>query len=522
MTASLDIIKDLVVEAGIAELPRRAAAKAPAAWAFRGAGGDLTYGDLDGRIDRCAGALRTVLGRRGAVVAVAQILDPTFAVAYYGVARSGNVSAIVNPLLHAEGLARLLATCQADAAIVTPEMWAGLEPLRHTLPRLTTVLLTAPSPAASTLAELMADAEPAEPAWTDPAWTDTASIVFTSGTTGAPKAVPLTHRNLTVNAAQTVDAQDLCATSVMFNYFPTFHTMHLNAAVLAGATQVLYRSPDVAGSIEEANRHGVTHYYSLPMRLAQLTRTALPDRPIRTAHALLSGGSALAPRAAAELAHRFGIPVVQGYGFAEASPLTHFNRIDDPRPGSCGRPVAGTECRIVDIDTRIPLPAGEKGEVQIRGPQLMRGYLGQADIPATDGDGWFSTGDVAELDADGYLYLTDRLGDVFKCDNFLVSPTEIENELRHHPDVLDCVVVGIPDPVHGAVANGLAVFRTPDTDPASVRRTINARLPSFMRLARLDPVAEIARTRHGKVRRREIREQLLDRLSHRLSDRAAT
>lgn len=502
---SLDDIDDLVVEAGIGNLPHRVAAARPTASAFRSASEDLTYRELAERVDRCAAGLRRLLGRDGVVVAVAQVLDPVFAVVYYGIARAGDISAVVNPLLHTDGLVRLLRACGAEAAILTPAMWESLAPVRDGVPLLRDVVLT------SDLPDLPCDHASA---LVEPAWDSVASIVFTSGTTGAPKAVPLTHRNLTVNAAQTVHAQDLDSSAVMFNYFPTFHTMHLNAAVLAGATQVLYTSPDVVGSLEVADHYGVTHYYSLPMRLAMLADDRrVPERPLPTVRALLSGGSALAPRTAATLAQRFGVPVVQGYGFAEASPLTHFNRFDDPRPGSCGRPVAGTECRVVDIDTREVLPAGEKGEVQIRGPQLMRGYLGQPTTAELDADGWFATGDVGRIDTDGFLFLVDRIRDVFKCDNFLVSPTEIEAVLRRHPAVADCAVVDTPDEVSGAVAYGLVVLRnTADTaEPAAIRLAVNAHLPSFMRLAHVEPVAEIPRTRHGKVLRREIRDQLRQR-----------
>ena len=508
---SLDDIKDLVVEAGIGNLPSRAAAANPTAVAFRSAEGDrdLTYRELDEQVDRCAGGLRQRLGREGVVVAVAQVLDPVFAVAYYGIARAGNVSAVINPLLHTEGMVRLLRACGAEAAILTPEMAESLAPVRHEVPQLRDVMLTTDLPSDSA------------PVAAEPDWDSVASIVFTSGTTGAPKAVPLTHRNLAVNAAQTVHAQELDSSAVMFNYFPTFHTMHLNAAVLAGATQVLYQGPDVAGSLKVAERHGVTHYYSLPMRLAQLANE--PSPAPRTVRALLSGGSALAPHTAAELARRFGVPVVQGYGLAEASPLTHFNRFDDPRPGSCGRPVAGTECRVVDIDTREVLTAGEKGEVQIRGPQVMRGYLGQPATEELDEEGWFTTGDVGKIDTEGYLFLVDRIRDVFKCDNFLVSPTEIEAVLRQHPAVADCAVVDTPDEVSGATAYALVVLRDTNAQdrptPAAIQLAVNANLPSFMRLAHVEPVTEIPRTRHGKVLRREIRDQLRNQLRDQLRNR---
>jgi long-chain acyl-CoA synthetase len=481
----LEVLADLMTGPRIDALPRRAARQAP----DRRAIGGLTYRELDERIDRFAAALGDLLGHSGAVVAVTSVLDPVFAVAYYGVARAGNVSVVVNPLLPGSALEYALRTSNAELAIVTPETAATLA--RDRLPALRHVILI------DSVTELAGRGAP-EPSTT---MDSVASILFTSGTTGAPKAVPLTHRNLIVNAAQTAHAQGLDGTSVMLNYLPTFHTMHLNAAVCAMATQVLYAGNDVLGSLAAADKHRVTHYYSLPMRLATLATHPNLGR-LTTVTALLSGGSALPPATASALATALGVPVVQGYGLAEASPLTHFNAPSEPRAGSCGRPVAGTESRIVDIANRSVLPLGEVGELQVRGPQVMSGYLG---APAElDEAGWLSTGDVGRLDADGFLYLVDRLRDVFKVDNFLVSPTELEGVVRQHPSVADCVVVDQPDPVHGALACALLVLRDNGV-PDAVAEFVNDRVPYYMHLRHVRVVDSIPRSRNGKVQRRDLR-----------------
>jgi long-chain acyl-CoA synthetase len=506
-------VAELLGGVRIDDLLRRAASAAPDRVALRAPNNELTYAELDTAVTRCAAALTALVGKAGAVVAVASVLDPVFAIAYYGTARSGNTSAILNPLLPGEALAHILNSSGARAAVVTPQVWERLRPIRHRLTEMRYPVLTERGdadggdlPVLTELMDLVARNDAGAVA-TDPA--EVACVLFTSGTTGAPKAVPLTHRNLTTNAAQTVDAQELRDTSVLLNYLPTFHTMHLNAGVCAAATHVLHHGDDVAASIEVANRYGATHYYSLPMRLSRLAADPrLPGLRLRTARALLSGGSALPPPTAAALAEQFGIPVVQGYGLAEASPLTHFNRLDDPRPGSCGRPVAGTQCRVVEVTSRAVLPVGEKGEIQLRGPQLMSGYLGQDATAEIDADGWFSTGDIGHFDADGHLYLTDRLKDVFKCDNFLVSPTEVESVLRRHPAVADCVVVDQADEFSGAVAYGLVVLRDPSAGTDAVLGFANERLPYFMHLRHLEPVESIPRSQNGKVQRRDLRDRV--------------
>lgn len=504
---SSDVLTDLLTGPGIDALPRRAATAAPGRCAVRGQRGELTYGELDERVTRFAAALHDLLGRQGAVVAVASVLTADFAVAYYGVARAGDVSVVANPLLPTQALEYALRTSGAAVAVVTPEAWVGLRPVLDRLPALRHLVLTHRSDAVPssvpTIADLVARDRPPAP---EPTEHGVASILFTSGTTGAPKAVPLTHRNLLVNAAQTAQAQGVTDASVLLNHLPTFHTMHLNTAVCAVATQVLYEGGDVAGSVAAANHHGVTHYYSLPMRLATLAaHPGLSSLRLTTTTALLSGGSALPPALAARLSAALGVPVVQGYGLAEASPLTHFNAPSDPRSGSCGTPVAGTQSRIVHIEDRTVLPIGEVGELQVRGPQVMSGYLGGHDQSVLDDDGWLSTGDVARMDADGHLYLVDRLKDVFKVDNFLVSPTELEAIVREHPSVADCVVVDRPDPVHGATACALLVLR--DGKPGDVVRFVNGRVPYYLQLDEVVAVEAIPRSRNGKVQRRELRDR---------------
>ncbi len=506
-----------VVPSRVDGLLAESAALYPDRVALVGDDGELSYATLDRRASSVAAALPGLLAGSGAAsggaVAVASVLHPDFAVAYYGAMRAGQVVAVVNPLLREEDLVHVLTLSGARSAFVDADLGLRLASVRDRLPELRQVVLIGADAQAGaglpTLAGLLADA-PAEPAPPVPVLADdVACIQFTSGTTGRPKGVRLTHRNLAVNAAQVADAHRLDSASVTVNHLPTFHPMHLNSAVRAGATQVLCTGPAPADAVGAANRHSASHLYSLPVRLARLAADPdLGELTLETVTRIASGGSALAVPAARRLTERFGIPVFQGYGLAETSPLTHSDDPDNPVHGSVGRPVAGAECRVVDVDSRAVLAVGSVGEVQLRGPQVMKGYLGGPDGTGLEADGWLTTGDVGRVDADGRLFLVDRLKDVFKCDNFLVAPSEVELVLHGHPLVRESVVVDLPDALSGAVAGALVVL-LPGAELAEVLATVNEQLPYYQRISRAQAVDSIPRSGNGKIQRRVLREELL-------------
>lgn len=351
---------------------------------------------------------------------------------------------------------------------------------------------------------------------------------FTTGTTGTPKGVLLSHRNLVANAWQTALAHGLSADSITLNHLPLYHVMHLNSALYAGACQVLCQDPDPVASLTAATRARATHYYGLPARLHALAadeRLARGVPPGLRLSAVLSGGTALRPQAARTLEQRLGVPVIQGYGMAELSPLTHCQRPAHYRSGTVGTVVAGTECRLVDLTTGRPLGPGSTGEIQVRGPQLMAGYLGEGPTP-TDADGWFATGDVGCADHEGNLRLVDRLTDVFTYDNEIVSPSHVEQILADDPRVADCVVADWPDPQHGALVWAGIVLRSgtgtgPQHTPAGAARIpgatgvldaiagrANERLGPFERIRFTEALDRVPRTRIGKTERQAVRQEL--------------
>jgi long-chain acyl-CoA synthetase len=348
---------------------------------------------------------------------------------------------------------------------------------------------------------------------------DVACIQFTSGTTGPPKGVLLTHRNLTANAAQVARAHRLTAGSVLLNHLPKYHLMHMNAAVSAGSAQVPCAAADTAAAIELANKTGATHFYTIPMRLNRLAADPrLPELRLETVQMIASGGTSLAADVATSLARHFGVPVFQGYGLAETSPLTHSAGPEDPRPGSVGVPVAGTECRIVDLTSGAVLPPGGRGEVQVRGPQVMRGYLDPLEATGIDGEGWLATADVGYLDQDGALHIVDRLTDLFKCDNYLISPSEIEAVLGAHPLVRECAVVGYPDEFSGNVPTAVVSLEAAGADSrdtgqaiADITAFVAQRVPHYQRIRHVEVVGTLPRSPNGKIQRRDLRAELVTR-----------
>ncbi|WP_037880998.1 class I adenylate-forming enzyme family protein [Streptomyces sp. NRRL F-5727] len=500
-------------------LLRRAAARSPGRVAVRDENGTHTYAGLDAYADRFARALRRRTGGAATAVGVASVLDAVFAAGFYGTSRSGNRVVMVNPLMREAVLAHVFRTAGIEIALVGAETAGRLAAVRDDLPALREVYVVDAAPGelpggARPLAELFADDGPDEGPVAEPAGRDldaVACVQFTSGTTGPPKGVQLTHRNLVTNAAQVAHVLRLDESAVCLNHLPLYHLMHLNATVYAGGTQVLCHDPDPVASFAVASAERATHYFGLPVRLARLAGdprfagvTAGPRLRV-----VASGGSALAPAVAGALRERLGVPVIQGYGLAELSPLSHNDLPDRSRPGSVGPAVPGTECRIVDLETGEDVAAGEKGEVLVRGPQLMAGYLGLPDAPDVDADGWLHTGDVGYQDADGWLFLVDRIKDVFKVDNELVSPSEIEDVLRRDPEVADCVVVDQADASRSAVVWAGVVTRSADPDVlAAVAARANAQLADHQRIRGIERLDAVPRSPNGKVERRPIRERL--------------
>ena len=461
----------------------------------------IAYGDLPGEIAATAGALANAGHRPGDVVGVVLPNVPEFAVVFHATLEHGGVVTPVNPALTTAEIGRQLGDAGARFVITSAE----LEPSVSTAAGSARVLVVGS-------ADLHGAPVPAEPMGPE----DLAALPYSSGTTGFPKGVMLTHRNLTANIVQVEGVFRCDEDDVLLAVLPYFHiyglTVNMNFALARGATVVTMARFDLAAFLETIERHRVTRAFLVPPILLALAKHPLVDRhDLSSLDLIVSGAAPLDERIARAVADRIGCRVVQGYGLTETSPVTHLPP-EGPgmtaKPGSVGPPLPGTECRAVDIASGEPLPAGADGEIVIRGPQVMRGYLRDdaATAAAIDADGWFHTGDIGHVDEDGWLFIVDRLKELIKVRGLQVAPAELEAVLQAHPAVADAAVVPSPDRHGGEVPKAFVVLRD-EADLDDLRAYVADRVARHKRIRRIEAVDEIPRSPSGKILRRVLVER---------------
>jgi long-chain acyl-CoA synthetase len=433
----------------------------------------LTYRELEAQASQVANALIDRGIRAGDRIALSCPNLPAFPVIYYGILKAGGVVVPLNILLTEREIAYHLADSAAKAYFCfagSPELpvgAAGADAFERTATCEHFVLITADPAAASpdvavqTLAEFT-HRQPAVCLSHPTAETDTAVVLYTSGTTGEPKGAELTHSNMVHNAllAPRLFGTHQDGHDVHLLALPLFHSfgqsVQMNAGFACGATLVLLARFSPAEALALMQAEGVTFFAGVPtMYHALLSYEAAGrfDLPAIAAalRVAVSGGAPLPGDVLRRFEQRFDVPIVEGYGLSETSPVATFNRVDRPRrPGSVGLPVWGVQVKLLGANG-TQAGQGEAGEIAIRGHNVMKGYLGRpAETAAVlDSAGWFRTGDIGTRDADGYLYIVDRKKDMIIRGGFNVYPRELEEVLLTHPDVSMAAVVGVPHASHG-------------------------------------------------------------------------
>ena len=306
----------------------------------------------------------------------------------------------------------------------------------------------------------------------DPA-EDVAALQYTGGTTGVSKGAMLTHRNLVANLQQTIDVfvqnPDQFTGRKCIGALPFFHIYGLTCVMLfgirLGTEQVLLPRFEVEEALAVFEYDRPTMFSGVPtMYMALLASGAdLRKHHLHDVMIFNSGGSALPVNLKRSFEEKVSKPLFEGYGLSEASPVTHNNPpfLGKGREGSIGIPIPSTDARIVDVETgETEMPIGESGELVIKGPQIMKGYLNMPEETAVAlKDGWLHTGDVARMDEDGYFYIVDRKKDMIVASGYNVYPREVEEVLFEHPDVAEAVAIGIPDEYRGESVKAFVVKR---------------------------------------------------------------
>ena len=479
-------------------------------------GRTLTYGQLSAGVERVAAGLAAQGFEQGDVLGLFAPNCPEFALAFFGALAAGGVVTTVNSLSTVQDLqfqlcnagARFLVTVGPFLDRAMPA--AGLAGIESVF-----VLGDAPASAGATpFRALLATGAPAPEVGIDPA-TDLAALPYSSGTTGLPKGVMLTHRNLVANLVQTAKVHAVSQTDRIAVVLPLFHIYGLqvvmNLGLAAGATLVTMPRFEFEPFLGLLQQHQITRAFVVPPIVLALARQPLVDRyDISRVTAMMSGAAPLDAELETACARRVGCRIVQGYGLTEASPVTHANP-DLPRtkkPGTVGQLLPNTECRVVDPASGADLGPGEDGELWIRGPQVMRGYLNNPEATAAmlDGDGWLHTGDIGRVDEDGYFTIVDRLKELIKYKGFQVAPAELEAVLRSHPAVADAAVVPLPDDECGEVPKGFVVLRG-HASPADLMAYVAERVAPYKKIRAVELIDAIPKSPSGKILRRVLRDR---------------
>ncbi|MGZ4435889.1 MAG: class I adenylate-forming enzyme family protein [Trebonia sp.] len=345
----------------------------------------------------------------------------------------------------------------------------------------------------------------------EPDQTADAVLVFSSGTTGLPKAVRHTHASLRAAVRHWQDALGLTSRDRIQVTTPPSHILGLLNIVTAletGTWMRLHRRFDLGRMLEHIEADQITVEMAVaPIALALASHSKLESYDLSSLRYIMWGATPVTPSVAEIVTRRTGVGWLPAYGASEL-PVITCNPLDQPRLDSAGRAVPGVSLRVVSLETGEPVGPGETGEIQARSPSLMAGYLPAEATAVAFCDGWYRTGDVGNIDSDGWLRLTDRSKEMIKVRGFQVAPAEVEAILHGHPAVADCAVFGVPDPADGEAviaAVTLDEARAP-VDPAELITLVGGKLASYKRPSRVVLVDEIPRLPSGKVLRRVLKE----------------
>jgi long-chain acyl-CoA synthetase len=505
----------------LADTVRRAAARTPQAPALLFQNQRLTWAELDAAIDATAAGLRALeLPATDGVparVVIGLPNVPEFAVAYFATLRAGLVAVPLNPGYTTRELRHHLADSAASLLVASSAVLEAVSPVRADLAHLAAAYTPGPAPDGSDwvrdFAELARTGERVE---TTAGGEDLAVLLYTSGTVGVPKGAMLTHRALLANHEQLaritppiVDADD-----VVLLALPLFHSYGLQpglgAVAYHGACGVLEERFDASDSLRLIAQHAITVVAAVPQMY--LAWSLLPDmaEQFASVRVAISGAAPLDPAAAGRFLEATGQVVVQGYGLTETAPVVTSGLASPrPKPASIGRPIPGVQVRLATADGGDAAEPddeddgndGDPGEIVVRGDNLFSGYWPDGrDGP--DEQGWWATGDIAYADADGDLYLVDRLGELILVSGFNVYPHEIELVLAAYPGVLEAAVIGVPDPYTGQAVKAFVVL-APDTRATSedLARHCERNLARFKCPSAFEFVDELPHSATGKVRK---------------------
>ncbi|SDF69198.1 4-coumarate--CoA ligase family protein [Klenkia brasiliensis] len=493
-------------------------------------GETITHAQLVGYVDRFAAALHARGLGKGDVVAVFSPNTIWFPVVFHGIAAAGCVMSPVNSLYTPDEIAFQLRDAGAKLLVTVSPFLDRARPAMEKA-GVTDLVVLDGAEGADSLRDLLTTQAPSVSPDIDPA-TDLVTLPYSSGTTGLPKGVMLTHRNLVANVAQTRPLIDLAPGGErIIAVLPFFHiyglTVLMNQGLQWGGAVITLPRFDLEQFLRAIQDHRVTRAFVAPPILLALAKHPLVEQfDLSSLRSITSGAAPLDESLALAVEQRLrglagagedGVTVAQGYGMTELSPVSHTTPDRGTGPagdpdvpkGTVGYAIPGTECRLVDPATGEDAAAGQSGELWVRGPQVMAGYLNneQATRDTLDGEGWLHTGDVAVVDDLGRYTVVDRVKELIKYKGYQVAPAELEAVLIAHPGIADAAVIGVKDEESGEELPKAFLVRAPGSaiTEDEVKAYMAEKVAPHKKIRIVEFIEQVPKSAAGKILRKELR-----------------
>ena len=470
----------------------------------------FTFADLKEKIHRLAGGLAARDVGPGTVVGLMAPNIPEYAIVFHGVAVAGAAVTTINPSYGPEEVSHQLNDAGASIIVTVPAFVdTALAAIKDT--GVKEVVVIGDAPANTTPLDALY-AEPIDQVPVD-LTSHTVVLPYSSGTTGLPKGVMLTHRNLVANIEQVRHAIRYQDNETALAALPFFHIygmqVLMNGLLANAVTTVTMPRFDMQEALQTIQDLKVTRFFAVPPIVLGLAHAPIVEEyDTSSLTQVFSGAAPLGAELAMQAAERLGCEVVQGYGMTELSPVSHSTVEGDFRAGTSGVTISNTECRIVDPDSGEDQPVGERGELWVRGPQVMTGYLNNATATeeTIDADGWLHTGDVAIIDEHGHMTIVDRIKELIKYKGFQVAPAELEALLITHPKIADVAVIGVPDDEAGELPKAFVTTVPGQTVTLEeVQALVSEHLVNYKQVRELEILDAIPKSASGKILRKDLR-----------------